>query len=179
MNDVTTKARPKLSPEFILPTVSYEDIKEQQVKRAEHGKPVAFKVRGQLLDQGRTETVLAASNNLTLRLKIYAAGGENGLHAHANEDHIFVILQGSAEFLDDEGVLAQLGQYEGIILPKGSFYCFTATSTEPLVMLRIGSPNEAAMGLEGRVNTRGELAHGDAKENKPVPVKFKPNSYFG
>ena len=31
-------------------------------------------------------------------IKVYASGGENTLHAHNNEDHMFVILQGTAIF---------------------------------------------------------------------------------
>ena len=51
-----------------------------------------------MLAQGRTDTVLAATEDLSVRLKVYSSGGENELHAHPTEDHVFVILQGSARF---------------------------------------------------------------------------------
>ena len=53
-----------------------------------------FKRGAQLLDQGRTNTVLAKTDNMEARLKVYASGGENALHTHFNEDHMFVIMQG-------------------------------------------------------------------------------------
>ena len=169
----------KLTTAFVPPCLSYEQIIAEQVTKGQSDQPSAFKVRAQLLDQGRTDSVLAASLGLTVRLKVYASGGENALHAHANEDHVFILLEGSADFFDSDGPLASLGKLEGIMIPKGSFYKFNATSREPLVMLRIGSPNESAMGLEGRVNTHGNSAHGDAPENKTVAVIPRPNAFFG
>ena len=169
----------KLSAEFVAPTTSYQDIRAQQIAKAEATRPTAFKVRAQLLEQGRSETVLAASPHLSVRLKVYASGGENALHAHATEDHTFVILQGEAEFFDDEGPLALLGKNEGIMIPHGSYYRFNATSEEPLVMLRVGSPNEAAQGREGRVNVHGSFADADSKDNKTVERIYRDGAFFG
>jgi mannose-6-phosphate isomerase-like protein (cupin superfamily) len=169
----------KFRVDFIEPAMTYEDIVAQQVSKVQKDKPSGFKVSAQLLDQGRTDTVLAASAGLTVRLKVYASGGENALHTHVNEDHVFILLAGSAEFHNETGFLANLKQHEGILIPKGSFYKFHATSTEPLVMLRIGSPNESFLGLEGRVNTHGDKAHADSSQNMTQEVVFKANEFFG
>ena len=40
-----------------------------------------------------------------------------------------------------DGEIMELGVNEGIMMPSGNFYRFNATSEEPLVLLRIGSPN--------------------------------------
>ena len=42
-------------------------------------------------------------------LKVYASGGENELHAHPQEDHAFIVLQGRAAFFgpNDEAVTLQ------------------------------------------------------------------------
>ena len=178
-NDPDPKARARLAAQFIEPVSSYAEIIQQQVAQARAGVATAFKVRAQLLDQGRSETVLAASNQLTLRLKVYASGGENTIHAHVNEDHLFVLLQGSADFYDEAGLMASLGAYEGVILPKGTRYRFIATSSEPLVMLRVGSPNEAALGIEGRVDSLGKPADPQSPENKTVAPSFIPGVFFG
>jgi mannose-6-phosphate isomerase-like protein (cupin superfamily) len=178
-NDSSVLSKPKITPEFMEPSLSYGGIKRDQAEKAGNTQPSAFKVRAQLLDQGRTDTVLAASANLTLRLKVYASGGENALHAHENEDHFFIILQGTADFFDPDGLLAALGPHEGIMLPKGQQYSFNATSAEPLVMLRIGSPNESVLGLEGRVGVDGAPMAGDSKANKTVERKFRPGAFFG
>ncbi len=179
MPHITPRSEPRLEARFIAPAMSYESIIAQQVEQATQGSISAFKVRAQLLAQGRTDTVLAASEGMTVRLKVYASGGENALHAHANEDHVFILLKGRATFHDGDGVLAELGPDEGLMIPKGLYYWFNATGDEPLVMLRIGSPNESALGLEGRVDVHGGLAHGDAPANKTVEVRFLPNAFYG
>jgi len=169
----------QLEPEFIAPALSSNEIQRQQAEKARNTAINVFKVRGQLLDQGRTDTVLAATEDITLRLKIYASGGENELHAHKHEDHYFVVLQGAVQFYGPDGALAHLRALEGIMIPKGSYYWFTATSTEPLVMLRGGSPNGSAKGLKGRIGAAGAELAGDSKENKSVPVKFTAGAFFG
>ena len=63
-------------------------------------KPSFFKMRAQMLDKGRTNTALARTENMWATLKVYASGGENGLHTHPNEDHTFIVLQGSARYYD-------------------------------------------------------------------------------
>jgi len=173
----TDQSEASLEAVFHAPSVTFEEIVLAQLERAKNTQPAAFKVRAALLDQGRTDTVLAATNDLTVRLKVYASGGENELHAHANEDHVFILLQGQADFFNQDGLMARLGKNEGLMIPRNALYKFFTTSEEPLVMLRIGSPNDAAA-LHGRINKNGAFAHGDAKENKTVAVKFRPNSFF-
>lgn len=166
-------------PAFIPPAPTNDAMKEQEVAMAKNTKPSVFSLKGQLLEQGRTDTVLAATEDLTLRLKIYASGGENELHAHTSEDHSFIILQGSARFFGPEGEMVELGKNQGIMLPKGNFYRFYATSEEPLVMIRVGNPNHAKQPRPTRINIRGEEMRGDSKENKTVEVVFKEGAYFG
>jgi hypothetical protein len=93
-----------LSTEFALPpdgtaTVaqSPEYLRAKVKAQIIEGKPTFFKFEAQL-PKGRTDTPLAASDKMWVVLKTYAADGENGLHAHPNEDHTFVVLQGEATF---------------------------------------------------------------------------------
>lgn len=175
----THSGAPKLSPLQIEPATSYGDIKRQQAEKAMVKEPSAFKVRAQLLQAGRTDAVLAASEHLTLRLKVYASGGENELHAHANEDHIFIVMDGAAEFSDEAGALVNLSRMQGLLLPKGSRYRFASTGSQPLVMLRIGSPNESALGLEGRLGVDGERTHAIASDVPDTDVVAFPGRFFG
>jgi mannose-6-phosphate isomerase-like protein (cupin superfamily) len=75
-----------------------EDLRAKVNAQVVDGKPAFFKLEAQLPQQGRTDTPLAASDKMGVVLKTYAADGENGLHAHPNEDHTFVVLQGEATF---------------------------------------------------------------------------------
>lgn len=136
-----------------------------------------FKLRAQLLDQGRTDTTVAKTDNMVARLKVYASGGENGLHTHPNEDHMFVIMQGSARFYDQDGGQKDLSRHGGIMIPAGAYYWFEATSEEPLVLMRVGS-RIGPQSTSGRLNIRGEDMAGDSEENKTVPVIYRAGAFF-
>ena len=140
-------------------------------------KPSFFKMRAQMLDKGRTNTPLARTDNMWAILKVYASGGENGLHTHPNEDHTFIVLQGSARYYDADGGHTDVGKHEGIMLPAGAYYWFEATSKEPLVLVRIGC-RVGSQDASGRVNMRGEAMPGDSKENKRVPVVVRDGEFF-
>src|SRR5262249_30843416 len=65
---------------------------------------VVFSMRNQpLLEQGTTYDSLATAENLWAAIKVYASGGENALHSHAGEDHIFIVMQGKAVFTFGDG----------------------------------------------------------------------------
>src|SRR3954463_7251703 len=127
-------------------------------------KPTIFRLHAQLLDQGRSNTQLAETDNMWATLKVYASGGENGLHTHPNEDHMFVIMQGSARFFGPDGETVDLGKYEGIMLPAGTYYKFLSSSEEPLVLRGVGCQAGAGDPV-GRLNVKGEPMPGDSKEN--------------
>jgi mannose-6-phosphate isomerase-like protein (cupin superfamily) len=155
-----------------------EDVKDvtRSGPKAAPEKPVFFKMRAQMLEQGRTNTPLARTDNMWATLKVYASGGENGLHTHPNEDHTFVVLQGSARYYDADGRTTDVGRHEGIMLPAGAYYWFEATSREPLVLLRVGCRTGSDTGA--RLNVRGEAMPGDSKENKRVPVVYRDGEFF-
>jgi len=92
-----------------------------------------FKLRTPLLSKGRQDTELTRTDTMRVWMKCYAEGGENVLHAHPSEDHIFVILQGQARFHDKDDTERVLGRNDGIMLPAGSFYYFESCGDEPLV----------------------------------------------
>lgn len=125
---MTTPTEP-ISPETTVP--------EPWDKAA--AKPEFFRMRAQLLDAGNTETPLAVGDSLWLKIKVYAKGGENQLHAHPYQDHSFIVLDGRARFHGPRGETRELGRNEGIFLPAGCFYRFETISEEPLVLLRAGA----------------------------------------
>ena len=101
--------------------------------------PQPFSLRGlPLLATGMTTTAIARADNLWIHAKVYSRGGENAMHAHEFEDHAFVVLQGEAIFEFADGSKRRVRPYEGVLLPKGSFYRFEARGLDNLVMVRIG-----------------------------------------
>src|SRR5262245_1744908 len=85
-------------------------------------QPSFFRLKAQLPRLGRTNVPMAASKKMWITLKTYAHDGENELHAHPNEDHMFVVLQGQASFRGPNGEEKTIGQHEGVLLPHGTFY---------------------------------------------------------
>jgi mannose-6-phosphate isomerase-like protein (cupin superfamily) len=142
---------------------------------AVEAKPKAqvFSLKTPLLSEGRTNLEVAATDLLKLRVKVYAEGGENGLHRHLDEDHSFVVLQGQATFHDGEDNISVVNKYEGIMLPRGAFYRFESTGDENLVLLRVGAGRKSdgnyRLGTEGRPLTQEENKH---INGVPIPGKF-------
>ena len=136
--------------------------------------PQLFDLRIPLLKKGRSHKVVAQTDIMNVAMKCYAEGGENALHTHLEEDHVFVIMDGKARFFDKDGELATLGKHQAILAPKGWYYYFESCGDRPLIMLRFGAyvKKPARMGVDGR-----EMPP-DSPENKHVPPVPIPGAYF-
>ena len=130
-------------------------------------------LKTQLVSEGHTRHMLAETDLMTLRIHCYAPGiGENALHAHTKEDHIFVVLQGTAQFNTgrDGKTIVNAIKNHAVILPAGSYYQFCNSGKEPLVMARIGAGSDKA---DQRLNPDGTEIPGRAQEHgaaKPVTI---------
>jgi quercetin dioxygenase-like cupin family protein len=99
-----------------------------------------FDLRTPYLQQGITSDQRAKTDLLTVLIKVYAEGGENLMHAHPEEDHSFIVLEGEATFsIETENNVKVLHPYEGIMLPKQTSYRFQSSGDGNLVMLRVGA----------------------------------------
>lgn len=115
---------------------------------------------------------MANTDMMSIRIKCYASGGENVLHAHPGEDHSFIILAGKARFFGKDGEIAVLTRNDGILLPAGSYYKFQSCGEESLVLLRVGAEKEK-MEIP-RIDINGKSLPGKSKENKyeeGVPIE--------
>jgi mannose-6-phosphate isomerase-like protein (cupin superfamily) len=113
-----------------------------------------------------------------VRVKVYAEGGENATHTHLAEDHVFLVLAGQATFhLGKDGEQTQVANtYEGVFLPKGSYYRFESSGDENLVMYRVG----AGKRYEGdRADPTGDALPGGSEKNKHVEGVAVPGKFFG
>ena len=114
-----------------------------------------------LLSAGQSRLTLVKGDRLTSHAMVIAEGGENSLHAHRNEEHIFLVLAGQArfEFLPpQEPVL--LGLLQGILIPADCFYSYCSVGEHNLVFARVGStrgPDAARVTLDGK-ELRGKSA---------------------
>jgi mannose-6-phosphate isomerase-like protein (cupin superfamily) len=148
-----------------------EDLRAQiEAQASVKNQPTFFHLHAQLPRQGRTDTPMAATDRMWVVLKTYASDGENELHAHPNEDHVFLVLQGEADFYGPKGELKRVKQHDGILLPRGTFYWFRAIGEEPLVMARIGAVVDAAKDALSRIDSGGKPMAGNSAANKFVPA---------
>lgn len=126
--------------------------------------PQLFRLKTQLLSKGRSDQLLAGTDLMSIRIKCYAQGGENALHAHTAEAHAFIVLDGAAKFFGKDGETSVLTKNQGILLPKGSYYKFESCGDGPLVLLRVGAQKDRPK--VGRINPHGKPLPGGSPENK-------------
>jgi mannose-6-phosphate isomerase-like protein (cupin superfamily) len=139
--------------------------------------PQILTLRTQLVSAGHTKDLLAEADGMTFHIHCYGPkGGENGLHAHVNEDHIFVVLQGEAQFSGLNGPLPVLRKNQALMLPKGCFYSFSNESTEPLVMIRFGATDKRLP--DGRLDPEGKPIPGRGQQAGSKPPVFIENAFF-
>lgn len=139
--------------------------------------PEIISLRTQLVAEGHTKQRLIRTDMMTVHLHSYGAGGgENGMHAHTQEDHAFVCLQGEALFRGINGVLPPLKKNQMIFLPKGCYYSFSIEGDQPCVLLRFGA-GLAEYGSH-RIDPKGEPIVGRATQKGHVEPVLIENAFF-
>ncbi|HLQ91835.1 MAG TPA: cupin domain-containing protein [Xanthobacteraceae bacterium] len=139
--------------------------------------PEIITLRTQLVSSGHTKDLLAQTDNMSFHIHCYGPkGGENGLHAHVEEDHVFVVLQGEAQFFGLDGALPVLKKNQALMLPKGCFYSFSNEGTESLVMIRFGAQQSDAS--NGRLDPAGKPIPGRGKQAGSKQPTFIANAFF-
>ncbi|WP_029000230.1 cupin domain-containing protein [Azohydromonas australica] len=158
---------------------SAAEWRDEMQRLSRPGQPSFFHIRAKLPKQGRTNQVLGASRHMNVVLKTYASGGENEIHAHSNEDHVFVVLQGGAVFHGPRDETREVGKNDCVLLPANTFYWFQAKEDmEPLVMLRIGAHIDPDSDVLARIGLDGAPFDGYSEKNKEVPVVLHENRIF-
>src|SRR5262249_952758 len=109
-------------------------------------------------------------------VKVYAEGGENGLHAHDHEEHAFFVLAGRATFTAEDGSETELLPFEGMVVPKHAYYCFTSSGDENLVMLRVAARDVVPEGSTGAEARRSFDGGAIKNAGEPLPAL---GQYFG
>ena len=142
-------------------------------------KASVFSLESPYLSAGRINIPLAETEDLWLSLKTNAEGGENAIHTHVKEDHAFVVLEGQVTFFDEQGNETVLEKYQGIMLPKGSYYRYLNTGGENLFLLRMGAGARGGQQGDSRLGPDGKPLAGNAVENHHVDGVAIPGRVFG
>lgn len=137
-----------------------------------------FNLRTPYLKQGRSATLRARTDQMTIQVKVYAEGGENAMHHHPHEDHTFIVLEGEATFrVESDDNIRVVRRHEGIMLPKKTNYWFQSSGDQNLVMIRAGAFEPG--GKRIRLTPDGRDIPGDSAENKQVECIQRPGKGFG
>jgi mannose-6-phosphate isomerase-like protein (cupin superfamily) len=157
-----------------------DETEEMRLKREKNLEgtppPEFFKLRAPLLAEGRSDQKITSTDTMQVRLKVYASGGENALHNHTDQDHFHLVLQGRGTFFGPRGEEREVGQYEGVMLPKGCFYRFLSSGDEPLVLLRVGCK---VPGEKNRLNVYGDPLPANSAENGKIAPVLKEGAFWG
>jgi mannose-6-phosphate isomerase-like protein (cupin superfamily) len=138
-----------------------------------------FQLKGNYLSKGRVNINLAQEECLWLSLKVNAEGGENAIHAHAAEEHAFIVMEGEVTFFDRHGEGKVLKQFEGIMIPKGAYYRYLNTGGTNLFLLRVGAKFAQEGGQETRVRQDGTFLDSSSAENHHVDGVEIPGKTWG
>jgi mannose-6-phosphate isomerase-like protein (cupin superfamily) len=157
---------------------SGKEWRDAIAQMAQRKTPSFFHMRARLPKQGRTNQVLGASTQMNVVLKTYASGGENEIHAHSNEDHLFVVLQGGATFFGPRGEERIVEKNDCVLIPCGALYSFHANEGEQLVMLRVGAAIDPSTDVLARVDEHGAPFDGFSEKNREVPVILEQDLWF-
>jgi len=150
---------------------------ETREKSSEAPDASFFSLTAPLLAQGREDHNVAETDLLKLRVKVYAAGGENAMHMHPYEDHAFIVLQGEATFhINTDDNIRVVHKNEGVMLPRRVGYWFQSSAPENLVMIRVGAAEKWPD--DGRAFMDGRPFAGNSVENKEVEVIPIPGKFF-
>ena len=139
-------------------------------------QPQVIQLRTQLVKKGRSRVLLSETDYSTFRIHCYATGtGENAQHAHLTEDHIFVVLKGTATFTGLNGEVTKLNKNGAIVLPKGCFYQFANSGQDSLVMIRFGA---FADKTDRRIAPDGREIGGRGSEPGHIEPVLIENAFF-
>jgi mannose-6-phosphate isomerase-like protein (cupin superfamily) len=145
----------------------------------EKPKSYKFSLKMPYLEKGRITNLLAETENLWIHAKINAEGGENAIHAHLDEDHSFIVLEGEMTVFDKEGNEIVLKQYEGVMIPRGAYYRYLNTGKGNLMVIRVGGSVQKQGGEEMRVRPDGRPLPSLSQENHHVDPVVIPGKFFG
>jgi mannose-6-phosphate isomerase-like protein (cupin superfamily) len=80
----------------------------------------------------RTDRMIAAVQVLT------GHAGEFKLHSHAHLDGFWMVMQGRARFYGEgDALIADIGAYEGVLVPRGAKYWFENAGDDVLELLQV------------------------------------------
>lgn len=109
------------------------------------------------LERPKTMVRLFRADIARAEVQVIREGGENNLHSHSGSNGFWMVLGGKARFYGDgDEVLAELGPYEGVHIPRTFKYWFESAGDEVLEILHVTSNLKEFNGVYDRVDDASE-----------------------
>ena len=87
---------------------------------------------------GKYVVRLARTDRMLANVQVLKHGGENNLHSHPHLDGLWMVLKGRVRFYGEgDVVIAELGEREGVLIPRHYKYWFEAVGDEVLELLQV------------------------------------------
>lgn len=119
-------------------------------------------------ESGKKVTILARTPYLLGGVQVVLKGGETNLHAHKHLDGFWMVLSGRARFYSDvDVVFAEIGKYEGVLIPRGVKYWFESASDEPLELLQVEASDQPLLNRQDLLDDRVDYV----APKKPVSLE--------
>ena len=110
----------------------------------DHAPIQHFKYESQTIEKSKKVSWLCKTDHLFAASQVIRQGGETNLHAHPSLDGFWFVLAGRARFYSDETTIAfEAGQFEGVLVPRGTPYWFESVGDEQLEMIQVEASSKA------------------------------------
>ncbi len=113
------------------------------------------------------------SKEIVVLMQVVGSGGENNMHYHTKSETAWMVIRGRARFHGTDGVLAELGPYEGLLIPGGSRYWFEKFGDEDLEILQMVGLENDGHGAGERINVD---THKEWMKDDPMLTKYQPEN---
>lgn len=123
-------------------------LKELDAFKAEHkpknAKVVRYKAPAEI-KRSRSFVPLVRSDIMIAMVQIISKGGEQELHSHGAFDGFWFVLRGRAKFYGEgDIIIADIGEHEGIFIPRDFLYWFESSGDQPLEILQLEAIDKTA-----------------------------------
>jgi mannose-6-phosphate isomerase-like protein (cupin superfamily) len=119
---------------------------------------------------------LVRSDILFSAVQVIREGGENSLHSHTAMDGFWFVLKGRARFYGaGDRLIAEVGQHEGVFVPRNVPYWFESVGDELLELLQVEAIDKTVKNTLTRHAPKKVMSMQVFKpEGDPIGVAGKP-----
>ena len=137
------------SPSKSAPPISEREHQdaEANIRFYSYKKPAEF-------DRKKVSVLLGKSDYVRGMIQVVTEGGENNLHYHSNVDAFWMVMKGKAKFYGpNDEMLGEVGEKEGLVIPRNARYWFESSSEEELEVLLVQAFCDPAIKNSGRTDS--------------------------